>query len=100
MGCQSAAHLQKLLLRFGPHREAPESCRIAFSLRPHRARFAFLWQDDPSSELEISQAHLSTEPQTMRGLLQAARAHFGSLEAALQLHPGVVPALRARFVTA
>lgn len=69
------------------------------ALQPFKSRFAFIWRAEPAAERELWAAHSGTPAQTVIDFLQRVRAHFGTVERALDLPDALVDRLRERYLS-
>jgi protein-tyrosine phosphatase len=69
-------------------------------LLPFRARFEFLWRNEPEAAEEVFAAYNTAQPEIMAGFLRQLKQRFGSADRALELPKALIETLRTRFVTA
>jgi protein-tyrosine phosphatase len=92
------AALTLSLLGVGDQWIAADFAQTGPSLLPAKARFAFLWKDQPNTEAALVQAHLRTEPESILGFLSDVRQQFGAVSRALELPDSTQVALLERYV--
>jgi len=67
-------------------------------LAAFKGSFDILWKFEPQAAEEIFRCYSVASPGTMLGFLTAARAEFGSIQAALALDQSTVDTLRSRYL--